>query len=117
MKIKLIALAAILFLTGAAVWYVGDLRTANAALTEDNARLVSVNEANVMIIQSLEAQRQQDEKLLQQWADNQEQIKKLQASLNQQIQKELKNNESFKSWTADAYNPDAYRLLQSANNN
>ena len=113
-KIKIIAGVGALLLAGLAAWYVQGLRADNARLTDDNARLVAVNAANVSVIEGLKVQHQQNKQLMQQWVDDQEQTKKLLASLNQQIQKELKSNEKFKVWTTDTYNIDAYRLRQSA---
>jgi hypothetical protein len=116
LKIKLAVGLGVAMLAGLAAWYVQDLRADNAALSSDNIRLLAVAAVNESAIQELQALRQQDERLLQQWVEEKAALLKTQEHLARQIQKELKISETFKAWADNAYNPNAYRLLQSANN-
>ena len=119
MKIKIMACIAValLLLGGLAAWYVQGLRADNARLHADNEQLHVTLTANVAAIEGLKAQRAQDEELLQQWANDQERIKQLQARLSSQIQKELQTNEDFKNWADNSLPGGALRLLQSASDN
>ena len=114
---KLIIAGALLLAVSLATWYVQGLRGENDRLQLANQQLQLTMAANIAVVHGLQAQREIDAELLQQWGNHRQQLMRLQNQLDQQIQKELQTNENFKMWSGDTLPDSALRMLQSTDAN